>query len=395
VILSTLILAFSISSSTPEIAVVNSIYDRISPVLTSWKIPHDILEARDLENPDVLKRYRSVFIPCGVDAPLDTSINLLSRGTHIQSVTLKKDYYEPRRDRIGKNLRDYIRSGGSVYVSGYAFKYLQEAMPVLHFFDRFPYMGMSERVEAELSGDMAVFCGRESANLFMSHSGWIAVKKIDGATILARASFNTPRGTKEGPLCAIIPGEGGEILWSSFHTNAMDDYRRFTLARIASSSFFHETLSWAESYGGSTVSTITDILLPGETVRAYRMNLPRGTSTVFLHSEKTPFQVDICDGSMALIMSRDLSELRQRFDIHLRKEGHIWIRLFPSGKKRNGFHSIIVSSNAWLIPYGKTIVIILGILSAIGLFQYARHLRGKRGYHGRIWRWIQKNDDQG
>lgn len=394
-VLSALILYCNIVLSAPSIAVVDSLYDKVSPDLAAWHIPHEVIQPRDLENPDTLARYQAIFFPCGMDSPLDTSINLMSRGTSIQSVTLKKEYYEPKRDRIGKNVRDYIRRGGYAYFSGYAFKYLQETWSVLHFFDNFPYMGMSEHVDAYVSGDLSSFCGRDTITLSMSHPGWVAVKRIDGAEVLARGSFTTPRGDKTGPLCGMIQRGSGKILWTSFHNSTTDDYRRFCLIRIAAAPYLRETLDKVERYDGTFVATIVDILLPGEAARTYRVRLHKGKNTLFLDSSATRFQVDIYDSSMGLIQSRDLPELHQIFTVNMSKDDAAWIRLFPSGNERYGYHALVVARDVWPIPYARRILKWCAVFGMILLIIYGIRVRNRIKPAGRIWRWLKKENDEG
>ena len=391
-LLTAMILSFNLVMASPDIAVVDSLYDRVSPDLTAWHISHDVIQPRDLENPDTLAKYGAIFFPCGMDAPLDTSINLMSRGTSIQSVTLKKEYYEPRKDRIGKNMRDYIRKGGYAYFSGYAFKYLQETWPLLHFFDGFPYMGMSDHVEAGIYGDLAAFCGRDSMALSMSHPGWISVKRIDGADVFARASFSTPRGEKNGPLCGLVKRGAGEILWTSFHNQGNDEYRRFTLLRIAGAPFLRETIDRVDRYDGTFMATVVDILLPGETARTYRVKLRKGKNTIFLDSACTRFQVDVYDSSMGLIQSRDLPELHQRFAVNMPKDDMAWIRLFPSGSERYGFHALVVARNVWPLPYAQRILRWCLVCAIIFLVVYAVRSKNRVKPMGRIWRWINKDE---
>ena len=52
-----------------RIAVVKSKYDDVDLVLKNYHIPHDVLAYRDLENPELVCRYRSLLSPAGSTIP--------------------------------------------------------------------------------------------------------------------------------------------------------------------------------------------------------------------------------------------------------------------------------------------------------------------------------------
>ena len=71
-----------------SIAVVRSSFDKIEEVLEEYKIPYKMIFYADLEKKDTFKRYRALFLPCGMRKSLEENITVSSGRTGINSVSL-------------------------------------------------------------------------------------------------------------------------------------------------------------------------------------------------------------------------------------------------------------------------------------------------------------------
>src|SRR5208283_224838 len=117
-----------------RIAVIKSMYDNVDVALDNYHIPYDLLELRDLEKPDVINRYRALFIPSGVETPIEDDLVVIANNFRFKSVALKPDFYEVDKDKVARTIRDFVKAGGSDYFSGYSFDYLQKAFAIFEFF---------------------------------------------------------------------------------------------------------------------------------------------------------------------------------------------------------------------------------------------------------------------
>ena len=152
-----------------RVAVIKSRYDDVDKVLTAFRIPHDVLSYRDLEAPEKIERYRSLFVPSGVDYPIEEMLDVYANNFRFKSVALKPDFYEVDKDRVARTLRRFVKKGGSAYFSGYSYEYLQKAFDMLEFFNNFPYMGMPARIEAAVYNDLSRFSAKKRMALYMDH----------------------------------------------------------------------------------------------------------------------------------------------------------------------------------------------------------------------------------
>ena len=183
----------------PEIALVKGMYDDIGLVLSGYRIPFKTITLKDLENSILLSKFDSLFLPSGIDRPIYENIDLLAMGTKIKSVNLKKDYHELNDQLIIENLKKFIETGGSVYFSGYSYRYIQDAYSPFEFFDNFPYIGLPGRITTLLRNDLKRFSNSESAVLTILYPGWVAVKSSKDSETIAEAEFETPRETGTVP----------------------------------------------------------------------------------------------------------------------------------------------------------------------------------------------------
>ncbi len=365
-------------------AVVKAAYDRIDSVLRAYRIPFETLSLEDLEDPNKLTSYDSIYFPCGIDIPPDKNINILARGRSIQSVSLKKDSRDSNMTKIADNIRVFVKNGGSAYFSCYTFKYVQKAFNPFTFFDDFPYMGMEGRVAAEPRNDLYLFSLEETHALYMSHPGWIAIKEAKNSQPIAYGHFDTPRGEREGPLTVIMKRGQGEILYTSHHSTLFSDFRRFNIYRTAGNIILKNTLKKAAPWEQEITGEIVDALHSHENTRTYRLLLRKGNNTIFFNGENNPFQTDIMDSGNSLIMSIKDNSTDRTIDLMSGKEEKVYIKVYPLGDKRYNQYCIITASGRRFFPYWYTTLLILIGLSSVAVFIFLLITSDRNKYAGRL-----------
>lgn len=371
-------------SEARGVAVVRGQYDDIEKVLAAYRIPHTVLSFGDLQDERIFSRYRAMFFPCGVDVPMETNINILSRGTSIQAVFLKEDYHEIDREKIIRNVRSFITGGGSAYFSGYSFYLLQGAFDVFEFFDDFPPMGMAGRVDMSLRGNLRSFCSRREFCCSAPHSGWITPRSVKNAEVLAEAAFETPRGKRRGPVAAMIGRERGEAYYTGYHAGDPAGIARFFVQRVV----HREELSRLEKEVGrweQRASTmIVDSIPTWEPGRRYTVPVKKGTQTVYFASGKGFYQVDISDGNNMPLFSRQSWGREFSHSIEATRDGDYHIAVYPGPTGAYAPFAIIAADGVRLVPHWrKGVLLVLCVSVIFGLVWINRVVRPRK-YSGRM-----------
>ena len=364
-----------------RVAVVKGKYDKVERVLRSMRISYDLISFQDLEDAAIIKNYEALFLPCGMNYPVESNVKILARGRNIQSVTLKDDFYEPHMEKITAHIKDFIRAGGYAYFSGYSFDVLNNCFHVMDFHDDFPYMGMPGRITSKLKEDLACFCMDDEMALYMGHSGWITIKSVNGPAVLAEAQYATPRGERSGPISFFDTSGRGGYLYTVYHSTVYSDFRRFNVYRVAGGPCIRELEDIVFSWDQERTVSFADALMGIENSRTYRVPLRKGVNSIYFKSEEYPFQVVVLDESYSLIESRDLPDLVQTIDIHSKDDAYCYVRVFPSTRDRYSIYAIVSAHGMRILPYffkflygAGALCVIAGIVVMIRL--------GKRGYSG-------------
>ncbi len=367
------------------IAVVRSKYDDVAATLQQYRIPYDLLYYRDLENPERVSAYRSLFVPSGVDNLLEEGLDVYANNFRFKSVTLKPDFYEVDRDKVARTIRRFVKSGGSAYLSGYSHDYLQRAFGMFEYFDNFPYMGMSSRVEAEVRNDLSRFSMKRRMGLAYDHPGWIGLRSVRNAEVIASGSFETARGVRSGPLAFIARRGSGEMLYASYDSAAPGEFRRFSMYRIAGAQLMEDLEDVAAKWGQRVTGRIVNAVHGGEFAAMHRIDLDGGTNYIYFHSDREYFQVDVIDRNFSLIESRDLLKRDQTFIVTSGGVDYCYMRLYPSTNARFGMYAVVSASGGRTVPYRYHILAVLGVIAAAGAgyFIYRHYI--STGYRGR-WR---------
>lgn len=368
-----------------KIAVIRSKYDDVDLVLTNFRIPHDVLTYRDLEHPERLGGYRSLFVPSGIDNPIEEMVDVRARGFRFRSVALKPEYYQVNKDRVARTLRQFVRDGGAAYFSGYSFEFLQNAFDLMEFFDNFPFMGMPARLEAEALGDLFRFSRKRMVALYMDHPGWIAIKSVRRAEVIAHASYETPRGARSGPVSFLARRGNGTLLYTSYDSTVYSAFRRFNIYRIAGAHLIERFETRAFRWGQPVTGRIVNAIHAGENTACHRIDLRKGSNTIYFYSEKEPFQIDIVDRGYSLIESRDIRDREQIFTVMADRDDHCYIKLYPATNGRFGLYTAVSASGRRILPYLYHILIGFGITVVLTAVILIVRFFPVAGYRGR-WR---------
>jgi hypothetical protein len=314
-----------------DIAVVKCEFDRVDEVLRRFRIPYKEISYKDIEGEETYSKYRAIFFPCGIGLPVESNVSVLSRRSKIEAVLLRDGYYEIDKKRVFASIVKFVNGGGSAYFSGYSFEYLQGAYNPLEFFDEFPFMGMSGKIDMTFKDNLVSFSGIKKITLPVKYSGWVALKSIKESEVLAEGIFETPRGIRSGPIAAIMPREKGEVLYTSYHSNTtISDLTRFMIYRIAYRFMLTGLLDLADGYGQRVNGSIIDSVLGSENCRIYRLELKRGMNAICFVSEGDNYQIDVFDDGDNLIASTAPGKKSFSIDITSDVEKSYNIKVYPS-----------------------------------------------------------------
>lgn len=373
----------SLQSASGRIAVVEGIYDNIEKVLKNYRIPYESIKLRDIHDFKKIEGYTSIFLPSGVEVPLHKKINLVATGTRIKYVRLNKDIIKTDEKKISRNIKTFIENGGSVYFSGYSYKYLQLAFNLFTFFNNFPYMGMPGRIITENRSDLYRFSLSDRSPLYITFLGWVAVKSVDDADILSLANFQTPRGEKNGPMSFVLRRGMGEALFTSYYSTVFSNFRRFNIHRIVGGYLLKKQYKESSKYQQTVTGRIVDSFLGGELSRTYQFDLKTGNNTLYFTTENIDYQLDIFDKNMLLILSTKSTKENHSFDIESPDNTVCYVRIYPVSNKRHKIFSLISASGERYFPYYKTATIITSLILFLFIACTFYYLFGGKKYSGR------------
>ncbi len=385
---STVVLSFALflpglHAAAPRVAVVANSYDNVEKWLDLCRVPYRSIGYAELDDPAIYGRFDAIFFPSGMEPPPETNINILSRGTSIQGVTLKQGHYSLDRKKLARNLRAFIEGGGSAYFSGFSWDILHEACGGFDFFNAFPYIGSAGPVELSPLGDLRCFVSSSVIPVNMAFAGWVAARSIAGADILATARFETPRGGREGPMIARLRKKRGEAYFTSYYAGeAGNQVMRFVVLRVA----HRNILDWLEETAGrwdqSPGVTVVDMLLPGETSRRYALPLERGCNTVFLGGPGGHFQADVYRGE-EIVASRQSWERVTAVDVRVGEGGTYGLRVYPAENGRAIAFAVSVKHGPRVFPYFKRAMLGFLFVSVIAALILINRFINPRKYSGR------------
>jgi hypothetical protein len=194
-----------------KIAVITGAYDAIQDLLDELDLEYDRIPGLSgteyvdfLRDVDAMSDYDIIFFNCGMG-----------------------DAWMQHEDEVGDNLREYVRNGGSIYASDWAYWLIEVGWPGEHDFHgtennpRGALVGASQELDAQvLDPAMAAALGSDTAHLNYDLDSWAAMEDAD-AEILIRADYKWWAGfgkeSQEGPLATRIRDGEGTALYTTFH----------------------------------------------------------------------------------------------------------------------------------------------------------------------------------
>ncbi len=323
-----------------RIAVVESPYDNVALILKNYDIPYSEIKYRDLERAETYKKYDAIFMPSGMANSYMKNIDVQQSGKSIASVKLSDDFFELNEKKFSVLFKEFIHAGGSAYFSGYSFKTLNSVYQNFTFFENFPYLGIPERVEAKLKGDLANFSLKRNSALYMGYTGWVTMKSVSGAKILSQGEFETPLGLKQGPLSFIMENRGA-IIYTSYYSTVYSEFKRFHIMRIAGNRVIQKILGEVNDNFQSPLTKISDKFLSHETSRMYLLDLEKGKNSIYIFSESSPFAFEIYSSNKNLMASLNVFQNEQRFDINSKRKDFCLVKIYPSSPKKEGTFAIV------------------------------------------------------
>ncbi|HEY1405603.1 MAG TPA: hypothetical protein VF857_03250 [Spirochaetota bacterium] len=372
------LLANELPSQQPvRIGVVENQYDHVEKLLKKYKINYGMIKYRDLEKKSLYDSFDVLFFPCGAEPPLTSSVNILSRGVHIEGVSLNDQYYKIDIEKTGSFLKDFISNGGSAYFSDFSYRYLQESIKPFSFYKDFPYVGLSGTMKALPQGELKSYILSPSLALSVTHEGWVIPSEIHGSEVLLTAESETPLGMKKSPIAALIKHDSGQVVYSSYH----DENDTFGIMRylILKTIYTRETnalSSYVKKWEQRIETTIVDRSLAGETARYYSMTVKNGRNDIYFRSDGGEWQIDLFDASGLLLYSFDGVDDDFHYGFKIRGDQQILVKIVPLSVEKFHVYSAITASGFRFFPY--YLHALFGFIALILIGFYIRYLHIER-----------------
>lgn len=204
-----------IEQNDVKIAVFTGEYDAVEDVLDVLNLDYDVINGRSgntyvefLKDLDAMQNYDILFFNCGMALNWRDDANTISR-----------------------NLRSYVRAGGSVYASDWAYYLVEEGWPEKNDFVGNDAVfgdattGRKGNVTGQVLDEaMEARLGRPTASITYDLSAWVPVQAVSGdAEVLIEGTYRWQElygnqgGTITGPLATRVHDELGTVIYTSFH----------------------------------------------------------------------------------------------------------------------------------------------------------------------------------
>lgn len=372
------LLSGELYASESGVAVVKGEYDKIGNMLRKARIPFTEIAYSDLDREETYLHYRAIFFPCGIDLPIETSVSVLSQRRGIHALVMKEDCNIDEK-KFSQHITRFVEDGGSAYFSGYSIKYLQRAYNAFEFFDGFPNMGLSGRIEICYKEDLIRFSGSKRGIVPISHSGWISLKSVKNSVILAEGTFETPRGCRTGPIAVVLPRGRGEVLYTSYYGNTDIDLIRYIVYRVA----FRDLLTGLSDYVLESrqriVGGYVDSIFKNEYSREYLLKLVKDDTTLFFSSSGINFQIDIRDSKKNFVSSVVSNKRRFSIDIPSKIGNQCFVKIYATGRCFYKPYAVVIASgrSISLIPV-NFVFLLIPALPIVAFFLIRRHTMPRR-----------------
>lgn len=182
-------------------AVVPGDFDSIEAVLDRIGLVegehYDLLQASALKDIVALAPYRKLFLNC-------------------TSTTVASD------PEVQVTLDAWVRNGGSVYASDWAFEYVAETWPTLATFLEEPRYGEAGHLDGEvLDAEISLYLDKTGVELDYNLGGWVAIEGASpGTRILVRSAVEGLGVPVGRPLMFQADVGEGRVTYTTFHNEA-------------------------------------------------------------------------------------------------------------------------------------------------------------------------------
>ncbi len=206
-------------ASSEEVILVPGRYDEMGLCLDKLELEHVALDLEELISTKSLSESRAIFLPSGSLPSLEGNIRVLTRPRNMGQVVIKLKH-EVEEERLFSFLRDYVKGGGSVYLSGFAYLSLQDDGGPFIFEKSFPARGMAGFVDLEFLEGFPGIKGEKDTRIFVPYDGWIAPAMVKESRVLVRGKYPTVLGMRDGPLMVCLERGKGAWYYSSLPCDA-------------------------------------------------------------------------------------------------------------------------------------------------------------------------------
>ncbi|MDH7555126.1 MAG: hypothetical protein QHH74_15905 [Spirochaetota bacterium] len=370
------------AEAAPRVLVFKSYHDNLTSLLDEYRIQYIVKRASVVAGDSSLSGFDAVFIPCGVEQPIEASIQVMAHGQRIQGVALKDDYEGIDYKQLNALLQDFVKSGGRLYAAGYSYRFVEALGCSLSFFNNFPHYGTSGRIHSFLNDDFASFVMRDDMQLTVNYNGWVALQRAN-ASILAKGYFPTVGGEREGPVAFFKKYGNGVVYYSAYHTGEDSLYIRYFIFRTAYGMLVDELLQKAWYWGQSIVLSVVDTFKGDEYARSYTCTLPQGAITVYLPTTY-PVQVDIF-ANKKLLGSWDSGFITE-ISLYNPATQDATVYVYQSNRAAYKPFALVIAQGRRILPYMPVVRLSMGAIAVIMLLGFTwkrinpRKFAGKRRY---------------
>ncbi len=213
-----------------DIAVIPGAFDDIGGLLDNMSIEYTVIssEIPFLSDLDQMKHFDVIFVACHTDAGIGGA------------------GFDADTDEIAYNIRHYVETGHSLYVSDYSQPVLQFVIPeAFEFVDgdtvEGPRVGSIQEVTADVvSDDMALILDSDTVDIHFETSFTVLEAMGPNSEEQFRSDLDTSVGHMENrPLMGIYddPNGGGRAIFTSFHnsqqmTSDMENILKHTIFQL-------------------------------------------------------------------------------------------------------------------------------------------------------------------
>jgi hypothetical protein len=362
-----------------RVGVVENQFDHVETILQKMKIPFKMIKPRDIESESLYQNYDAIFYPCGAEMQLNSSVNIMSRGSQIQGMSLTDQYYKVDMKKTGELIARFIQEGGSAYFSDFSYKYLQSAFSPFSFYKDFPYVGLEGQVKVSVQGELPSYLPQQSISVYFNHQGWIFPSDIKAGEPFLSAEATTPIGVKRSAIAALIKEKKGLVVFSSYH-DVSDPYgiMRYMIMRTVNKRDTDAMETLVHRWGQIRQTMVTDRVLSGENSRTFSVALKKGSNTVYFLASSGNWQIDIFDGSGALIHSFDGAGSEYIHSFESPSDGRGIVRAVSLDKEKGQVICFASATGFRLFPYWlHTALALLGFVLLVGYFVFIHRARWK------------------